>query len=162
LLTTASQIKQLTSEQAALQYPVRIRGVVTFVAEPLEQLFIQDETAGIFVEIHGDYGFRIEPGQILEIERVSAPGGFAPDIEPRRLRSLGNAALPVPRRVTFDQMAAGQEDCNRVELNGIVRSVRENPPGWAGLDIVADGGRVIIALGKPDLESCRRLVDAEV
>src|SRR5215471_10399757 len=73
LLTTASQVKQLTSEQAERHYPVRIRGIITFVAEPIEQLFIQDESGGIFVEIHGDYGFQMRPGQVLEIHGVSSP-----------------------------------------------------------------------------------------
>jgi signal transduction histidine kinase len=162
LLTTAKQVHQLTIEQAALRYPVRVRAAVTFVDEALEQLFVQDETGGIFIEIHGDYGFRLRTGQVLEIEGVSAPGGFAPDIEPRRVALLGEAPLPPPRRVTFDQMAAGQEDCNRVEFNGIVRSVRAQPLAWAGLDLVGGGGRVIVAIGQPDLESCQRLVDAEV
>jgi signal transduction histidine kinase len=161
-LTTATQVKQLTSEQAALHYPVHIHGVVTFVAEPIEQLFIQDESGGIFVEIHGDYGFHMRPGHLLEIQGVSSPGGFAPDIDPLEIRLLGDGPLPPARRVTYDQMAAGQEDCNRVELSGIVRAVRDTPPTWAGLDIAAGGGRVIVALGQLDLESCRRLVDAEV
>jgi signal transduction histidine kinase len=162
LLTTARQVHRLTIEEASRRYPVRVRGVVTFVAGPLEQLFIQDDTGGIFLEIHGDYGFRLQMGQMLEVEGVSAPGGFAPDIEPQHLRLVGEAPLPPARRVTFDQMAAGQEDCNRVEFSGIVRAVRAEPVTWAGLDLVGDGGRVIVAIGKPDLASCQRLVDAEV
>src|SRR6516164_4423054 len=93
-LTTATQVKQLTSEQAALHYPVHIHGVVTFVAEPIEQLFIQDESGGIFVEIHGDYGFHIRPGHLLDIQGVSSPGGFAPDIAPLEIRLLGEGPLP--------------------------------------------------------------------
>ena len=126
-LTTVRQVHQLTIERAALRYPVRGRAVVTFVDEPLGQLFVQDDTGGIFVEIQGDYGFGLRSAQWLEIEGVSAPGGFAPDIEPQRVTRLGEAPLPQPRRVSFDQMAAGLEDCNWVEFNGIVRSVRSEP-----------------------------------
>jgi signal transduction histidine kinase len=162
LLTAARQVKQLTLEQATLQYPVRVRAVVTFADEPHGQLFVQDETEGIFVEIQGDYDFRLRTGQLLEIEGVSAPGGFAPDIVPRRLTLLGEALLPEPHQVNFDQMAAGQEDCNWVEFKGIVRSVRPEPLAWAGLTLVGGGGRVIVPIGNPDLERCERLVDAEV
>jgi hypothetical protein len=162
LLTTARQVHQLTIEQAALQYPVRVRAVVTFVNAPVWQLFVQDETEGIFVEIKGDYDFGLRSGQILEIEGVSAPGGFAPDIEPQRVTLLGEAPLPEPRRVTFDQMAAGQEDCNWVEFKGIVRSVRPEPLAWAGLNLAGGSGRVIVPIGKPDLERCEQLIDAEV
>ena len=162
LLTTARQVHQLTLEQAARQYPVRLRAVVTLADETIKQLFVQDETEGVFIEIRGDYGFRLRPGQLVEIEGVSAPGGFAPDIIPRRVALLGKAPLPPPRLVTFDQMAAGQEDCNWVQFNGIVRSVRPEPLAWAGLTVVGSGGRVIIRIGKPDLERCQQLVDAEV
>src|SRR5208282_3366343 len=133
-LISARQVHQLTTEQAVLAYPVRVRGVITYVAEDVGQLFVQDETGGIFVEIHGDYGFRMKTGQVLAIEGVSAPGGFAPDIVPRRIRLAGEAPLPPPRKVTFEQMAAGQEDCNWVEFGGIVRSVRPEPVTWAGLE----------------------------
>jgi signal transduction histidine kinase len=162
LLTTAEQVHQLTLEQAALKYPVRVRAVVTYADAPYWQLFVQDASGGIFVEIHGDYDFGLKSGQLLEIEGVSAPGGFAPDIVPQQVRLLGEAPLPEPSRVTFDQMAAGQEDCNWVEFKGIVRSVRREPMKWEGLDIEGGGGRVIIPIGKPDLESCERLIDAEV
>ena len=162
LLTTAIQVHQLSSEQAALRYPVRVRGTITFVDDSLGQLFVQDDTAGIFVEIQGDYGFRMQTGQVLEIEGVSAPGGFAPDIVPQTVKLVGEAPLPPARKVTYDQMAAGQQDCNRVEFGGIVRAVRLEPQTWAGLDIAAGGGRVIVAIGKPDPETCQRLVDAEV
>jgi signal transduction histidine kinase len=162
VLTTARQVHQLSGEQAELHYPVRVRGVITFVAEPLEQLFIQDETGGVFVEIQGDYGFAMRTGQVVEIDGVSTVGGFAPDIKPTRVRLAGEAPLPVPRRVSYDQMAAGQEDCNRVEFRGIVRASRAQPPTWAGLDMAEGGGRVIVAISKPDPESCERMVDAEV
>jgi len=162
LLTTAREIHQLTIEQAALRHPVRLRGVVTFVNETREQLFVQDDTEGIFVEIKGDYGFRLVIGQLLEIEGVSAPGGFAPDIEPKRITLLGEAPLPEPHKVTFDQLAAGQEDCNQIEFKGIVRSVRPEPLIWAGLNLAAGGGRIMVAITKPDPEACQRLIDAEV
>ncbi len=48
-LTRASQIRRLTPEQAAQGYPVRIRGVITMDA-PAPDFFIQDSTAGIYVE----------------------------------------------------------------------------------------------------------------
>jgi signal transduction histidine kinase len=162
LLTTAQQVLRLTSDQAKLRYPVRIEGVVTYVDEPAGQLFVQDKTGGIFVEIQGRYGFEMKVGQKLAVEGVSAPGGFAPDIEPQRVKLLGEARLPAPRVVTYEQMAAGQQDCNRVEFSGIVRAVSPNQFTPAGLDVVGGGGRVVVAIKAPEAERCRQLVDAEV
>ena len=48
-LTSAEQVRGLTPDQAALGYPVRIRGVVTDDV-PAPDFFIQDSTAGIYVE----------------------------------------------------------------------------------------------------------------
>jgi signal transduction histidine kinase len=162
LLTTARQVHQLTSEQASLPYLVRVRAVVTFCDEGIGQLFVQDETGGIFVEVQGGYGFPMKPGQELEIEGVSAPGGFAPDIAPRTIRLLGEKALPAPRPVTFEQMAAGQEDCNWVEFSGIVRSVGPDPFATVGLRLAGGGGRVMVPIKVPKRELCHQLVDAEV
>lgn len=162
VLATARQVHQLTSEQAASRYPVRIRAVITFCDETIGQLFVQDDTGGIFVEIQRDYGFRMHPGQQLEIEGVSAPGGFAPDIEPRQVRLLGEAALPPARTVSFEQMAAGQEDCNWVEFSGIVRSAGADVFAAMGLKLAGGGGRVMVPIKNPDRQNCLKLVDAEV
>jgi len=162
VLTTALRVHQLTGDQAALPYPVHLQAVVTFCDESIGQLFVQDDTGGIFVEIQGDYGFRLQPGQKLEIEGVSSPGGFAPDIVPDKIRLLGNGTLPTPRIVTFEQMAAGQEDCNWVEFSGIVRSVGPDPFATVGLRLVGGGGRVMVPIKSPDSERCLKLVDAEV
>jgi len=66
-LVSARQVHQLSPEEAVLGYPVQVQGVITYVAEGAGQLFVQDDTGGIFVEIHGDYGFRMKTGQVLVI-----------------------------------------------------------------------------------------------
>ncbi len=161
-LSSARQVHQLSSEEARRRYPVRVPGVVTFCDESIGQLFIQDETGGIFVEIAGDYGFRMRSGQLLAIEGVSAPGGFAPDIEPRQIRLLGEGALPEARPVTYEQMATGQEDCNWVAFSGIVRSAGRNPFTGVGLSLAGGGGRVMVPIKSGGQEQCARLLDAEV
>ena len=50
-LTTARQIHQLTPDEAAQARPVRIRGVVTSYDIVVNQLFVQDATEGIYIEI---------------------------------------------------------------------------------------------------------------
>jgi signal transduction histidine kinase len=161
-VTTAEQVHQLTGGQAALRLPVRLRGVVTFCDENIGQLFVQDETGGIFVEIQGSYGFKLKPGQQLEIEGVSAPGGFAPDIVPQQIRLLGETALPPPRAITYEEMASGREDCNWVEFRGVVRSAGPDVFANMGLKLAGGGGRVMVPIQNPDSERCQVLVDAEV
>src|SRR5689334_1264519 len=47
-LQTAEQIRQLTPEQAARRYPVRLKGIVTFFDHSRYFRFMQDDTAGIY------------------------------------------------------------------------------------------------------------------
>ena len=49
LLTHADQVRHLSADEAALGYPVRIRGVITDDV-PSPDFFVQDSTAGIYVE----------------------------------------------------------------------------------------------------------------
>jgi signal transduction histidine kinase len=162
VLTTTRQVHQLSTEEAAKAYPVNVRGVVTFCDEAIGQLFVQDDTGGIFVEIGRNYGFALQMGQNLEIEGVSASGGFAPDIAPRQIRLLATAPLPAARTVTYEQMGAGQEDCNWVAFSGIVRSVGPDPFTTVGLTLAGGGGRVMVPIKNPDPQKCAELIDAEV
>src|SRR5215469_3613635 len=49
LLTHADQVRRLSPDQAALGYPVRVSGVVTDDV-PAPDFFIQDSSAGVYVE----------------------------------------------------------------------------------------------------------------
>lgn len=128
VLTNASDILALPSDRA-FGINVLIRGVVT-VAQPGQEwggrFFVQDHTAGIFVENIGTN--QPAPGDLIEVSGISHPGGYAPIITAPRWRKLGTAPLPEARRVAIEQLMAGIEDSQRVEISGIVRAFRVNPP----------------------------------
>jgi hypothetical protein len=92
-LTHASQIRQLTPEQAALGYPVRLKGVITMDA-PAPDFFVQDDTAGIYVEGSSSGKFPHVFGKLIELEGLTGPGKFAPVIRERALHVLGDGTLP--------------------------------------------------------------------
>jgi hypothetical protein len=77
LLTSVRQIRELTPEQAALGYPLRLRAVVTYF-DPYEML-VQDPTGGIYVKSEHS-GIQTEAGQLVLLEGVSGPGYFAPEV----------------------------------------------------------------------------------
>jgi len=124
VLTNASAILALTSDRTFGQ-PVLIVGVVTAAQPDREwggRFFIQDATAGVFVEnISTNQPL---PGDVLEVSGVSHPGGYAPIITKPQWRKLGTAALPAARPVRIEQLMAGIEDSQRVEISGIVRAYR--------------------------------------
>ena len=69
MLTDASRVRELTPEQAEQGYHVRIRGVVTMDA-PAPDFFVQDATAGIFVEGSHAYPFEHHLGDFVDLEGV--------------------------------------------------------------------------------------------
>src|SRR5882724_13057589 len=72
LLTSVDQVRRLTPDKAQLGYPVRIRGVITDDI-PRPDFFVQDETAGIYVE--GSRSPRISHvfGDFVEVEGITGP-----------------------------------------------------------------------------------------
>jgi len=140
LLTNAADVLSLTPEQADKKIPVLVRGVVTG-AEPSwgGQFFVQDATAGVFVENRSDE--HPEPGDLVEVKGVSQRGAYAPIISKPTWTALGTAPLPKAKRVSLEQLMSGVEDGQRVEISGIVRAATL---GKAALDVeIASGGNRI-------------------
>src|SRR5437879_6960929 len=77
VLTHADQVRQLSPEQAAMGYPVHIRGVVTDDV-PAPDFFVQDSSAGVYVEGAQPVHFTHHFGDLMEVEGVTGPGKFAP------------------------------------------------------------------------------------
>ena len=122
-LHTAAAVRGLTVAQAQQPRRVHLRGVVTFFDENLFSRFIQDDTAGIYLQ-NSTATPGLVAGQIVEVEGVSSPGEYAPIVVPQRVRVVGNGELPAAKPVTYEQLASGKEDSQFVEISGIVRSVQ--------------------------------------
>jgi signal transduction histidine kinase len=141
-LTHADQIRRLSPEQAALGYPVRIRGVITMDA-PVPDFFVQDATAGIYGEGSVSPKYPHLLGQFVEVEGITGPGRFAPVIREQRLRVLGKGALPQPQLFSFSELANGQRDSQWAQVRGIVRSAAIDRSSWLETTLamrVASGG----------------------
>src|SRR5215469_11247580 len=70
LLVHADQVRQLKPEQAELGYPVRVRGVVTNDV-PSPDFFVQDSSAGVFVEGSKSGSFTHHVGDLIEVEGIT-------------------------------------------------------------------------------------------
>jgi len=128
-LTTASQVRALTVEQARNALPAKLRGVYLGEADPEGIAFvIQDQTDGIYIQGPPALVAGLRAGDVLEIEGVTDPGGFAPYIVAREIRKVGRAPIPEPLPVTLDEMNTGKMDAKWVEFTGIVRSVEPKEP----------------------------------
>ncbi len=161
-LHTVAAVRGLSAEQAPLQIPLHLRGVVTFFDEQLYSRFIQDDTAGIYLQASTNTPLLL-PGQLVEIEGVSNPGEYAPVVLVKHLTILGTAPLPTPKPVTYEQLASGAEDSQFVEITGIVRSVRpmDNIPYYT-IEIASGGGRVTVCAPKLPVAKPEAMLDGTV
>src|SRR5579862_9122221 len=101
-LEHAAQIRELSAVDAAKGQPVHLRGVVTYYDPLAPDLFVQDETAGIYVAC--DAPARIARGQQVEITGVTGPGDFAPVVLHPQIHILGPGKLPKAIHLSVEQL----------------------------------------------------------
>ena len=173
-LTRIDQIRQLTLGQAKRGYPVRLRAVVTYYssqgfdfstqesteASPTPDMFIQDSTAGIWVNTPVG-GSPAQAGQLIEIEGVSEAPDFAPQIGKPHWKVIGRAPMPVARRTSFERMASTMEDSQWVEIEGTVRSAKETK-GVLSLSVAVSGGQLRALIPEFRQPVPTGLIDTEV
>lgn len=161
-LRTAAAVRGLSVEQAQQGNPVRLRGVVTFFDETLYSRFIQDETAGIYLRESTNTP-PLQPGQLVEVEGVTSPGEYAPIVVPTSVRVVGEAPLPAPKPVTYEQLASGKEDSQFVEIAGIVRWVHLDEASQHHLiEIATGGGRLLVYARHLPVQRTEELLDSTV
>ncbi len=159
-LTTAEQVRELTPDQANRGYPVHLRAVITYVDFNVGDFFVQDATAGIYVNGH-DTRHNLGPGDLLEIDGVTEEPDFAPQIGKPRYRVLGQAPLPQPRKVSFGDMLSTREDSQWVQVEGIVQDFEPDHDGLS-LYVIVEGRGLLVSVMDQQGLSGDRLVDAKV
>ncbi len=120
ILTTVDQILQLSLEEARKQYPVRIEASVTLSDDNFKLLFVQDATAGVYVN---DLSPRLTlaAGQRLAIEGVTGPGLLSPIVDRASAELIAPRALPEPWQIGIGELITGRADAQFVEVEGIVQ-----------------------------------------
>src|SRR5581483_3182372 len=128
LLTTVAAIRALPRAEAQKHYPIRFEAVVTLCNAQSASLFVQDQTAGIYVEAWRHL-HQMNAGDRVEVEGQSAAGDYAPIVDYPRVRVLGHGELPAPRRIALEEFVTGQQDSQWIEIEGIVRAVQPDRIG---------------------------------
>ncbi len=161
VITTTGEVRRLTAEEAKLGIPVRLRGVVTYSEQTdFHAIFLQDETGGIYVE--GLRDETIHQGHLIELDGVSAEGGFAPIVTARHWQVLGTAPLPAPLPATAAEMQGGQLDSQWLEIRGIVRAVSPQPAGRYYLEIAMERDSLRVFLSDFPENQIPTLIDSRV
>jgi diguanylate cyclase (GGDEF)-like protein len=127
VLRTIESVRELTPARAATGLPVRVRGVITFVDPIWRQLYLQDQTEGIYVKYSG--APNLKAGTRVTLAGISGAGAFAPVIVAPHILTEGAAPLPVPYPVTAAAAASGALDSRYVSVEGVVHPIKfgDNP-----------------------------------
>lgn len=165
IFTSAEQVRGLAPEQAGAGLRVHIRGVITNnVPDP--DFFVQDKTAGIYVEGNTSKRFAHHVGDIVELDGVTGPGKFAPVIRELETRVVGKGSQPKARTYTFAELADGQLDSQWVQVRGIVTSASIDRVSWPetvlALRVVSGAGEFSARVPVEHERDFSYLIDSEV
>ena len=146
-LTTVKQVRELSQDEAARGYPVRLRGALTF--HDWEISFLQDATGGLYVR-NADPDVRA--GTEVEVEGFTERGRTLPivtgpgiDGGRAKLRTLGPAQWPNPMKAAAASLDEDAYDAQWVSVSGKVTSVTRSHDGVM-LDLLSDGVLVHAAI----------------
>ncbi len=157
-LTNAAQIRNLTADKASRHLPVRLQGVMiseasSYMSDNLNTaIILQDPTAGIYIIGTTNLFGHATVGDLLTVEGVTDPGGFAPIVVAHSAHRAGTEQLPKPQPVTFEELLAGGLDAQLVEVSGVVRSWEPTSPGMLGywhMNVAMDGGHLSVVCNCP-------------
>jgi signal transduction histidine kinase len=115
-------LRALSHEDAAQGRPIEVEAIV-LGSDPASpwNLFLHDGTAGCYVNlIPGSGAPRFPPGTRIALNGVSLPLGYYPSVGRGRARILGAGPLPVPIRLTADQVFSPTLDSAWVEVPAVV------------------------------------------
>jgi diguanylate cyclase (GGDEF)-like protein/PAS domain S-box-containing protein len=160
-LTTVRQIRSLRSSSPAV-INLHIHGVVTYFDTVAPNLFLQDATGGIWVDLRGTKTTPPSPGDVLDLHGV-AGFGFSPYVANPQWKVVGHALPPKPVRVFYDDVAAGSFDGQWVQMDGVVRSFIQQAEGNVlVIDVSTPTGVFKVRIPNYHDAFPMRLVDAKV
>ena len=142
VLTRAGEVHSLAPELTP-NFRTRLVGTVTYYDPAEHNLFIQDASGGVYVETTRPYP--VNNGDLVSVEGATA-SSYRSEVAPDPvIRVLGKGPAWPARRVTFPELATGDQDSQLVVFRGIVRAVNweqhENAP-IVHLDVLMPGGEV--------------------
>jgi diguanylate cyclase (GGDEF)-like protein/PAS domain S-box-containing protein len=162
VITSIDKIRQSKADSSSAPIPVHVRGVVTYYDSVAPNLFVQDSTGGVWVDIRGLKDPPPSPGQLLDITGVVGPG-FSPDLASPKWKVLGSAPFPKPVVLSYEQAATGRFDSQWSQMEGIVRSFALQAEGNVlVIDVATPTGTFKVRV--PDYHAAfpTQLVDAKV
>jgi diguanylate cyclase (GGDEF)-like protein len=166
-LTSTAQVHRLSSREAARNYPVHLRAVVTYFDPKLSNggfvpLFVHDDSGCVFVKTPWGLIRSLPAGTLIDLRGVSDSGEFAPIVAKPRVEVIGFAGLPREAgHPSWVRLLSGVEDGQWVEVEGVVHSIAETDH-HVNLELAMADGNIPILMGQGVLADYASLVDARI
>lgn len=162
VITSVDAIRRLKADPSQAPTPLHVRAVVTYYDSVAPNLFVQDDTGGVWVDLRGLKDPPPTPGQLLDITGVVGPG-FSPDIASPKWKVLGSASMPKPAVLSYEQAATGRFDSQWAQMEGVVRSFAQQTEGNVlVIDVITPTGAFKVRIPDYHARFPMQLVDAKV
>lgn len=159
-LTRIRQVLELPVSSVTSRPPVRVRAVVTCVDETYSMLFIQDESAGIYLYRHNTPR-PLAPGDLLDVAGQAAPGVYSPIIDRATVSLVGKTNLPASVALDIGSLLVGKEMGRRVSTVGVVQHVDRRSHHWT-LHLAEGENSIAITIAVAPEDKDPGLLDARV
>jgi len=131
--------------------------------DPLYQvLYLHDGESGIYANCHRA-ALRLKAGQRVRAEGKVGGGLFAPELLDPVITLLDGAGELLPTRPSYDELMSGVDDCQWIEVEGIVRAV-EKRAGRLSVQLSLGGSHFPVAVAGESGVSAKamELIDSAV
>jgi len=164
-LTTAKEAHDISAAEAVRQYPVHLRGVVTYwdpYFDPRQMIvFVHDATGSIFLGLH-EVPKGMAAGALVDVTGVTGMGDFAPLLAKPHVTVIGKGAIPAKApEASLTHLMTGEEDGQWVQVEGVVQSAFQTEHNVA-LQVAMRDGTIAAVLPREQGREYARLVDARV
>jgi signal transduction histidine kinase len=107
---------------------ISIRGVVTFNDRVFgkDYLFVQNDSAGIFVSQAGHHFNQLRVGQWVEVGGTLIPEATTPSLNPIVVSTLGSRPIPKPMVHPIEVPVLASRSGQWTELEGVIHSINTN------------------------------------
>lgn len=153
---------QAARQQGSHGRAVHVHAVVTYYDTVAPNLFVQDGTAGIWVDLRG---LKVQPPQVGDMLDIHADvgEGFSPYLAHPAWRVTGHSGPPRPIRLTYEKAVAGTADAQWAEMEGVVRSFVQQAEGSVlVIDVATPTGSFKVRIPDYRARFPMQLVDAKV
>jgi signal transduction histidine kinase/CheY-like chemotaxis protein len=119
-LTGIGQVHRLSKKEAARGYPVHVSGVVTYADPVTRNVFVEDATGGIYLQMWSTSAPAPRAGQLVDVDGISGPGDYAPVVAHPTVRVRGEGRMPEPQQIEMEQLFTCAAESRWVEARGVV------------------------------------------